>query len=103
MSWGTHYKYTGYLSRIGKDAISDKREELERINELMWQEILAYMASTPPASQRDAEGNEYPWQEFIVMKVRRYREELEDNIRLLERLDNCEEAIEDDPENVTEG
>ena len=37
------------------------------------------------------------------MKVRQMREEIEDNDRLMARLDDCAEAMEDNPENVTEG
>ena len=44
MGWGTYYKYDGYLSRIGKNEIESKREECESINDMMWREILAYMA-----------------------------------------------------------
>ena len=61
------------------------------------------MASTPPATAKDAEGNEYPWPEFIAMKVRELREEIEDNAGLMARLDDCEEAMKENPENVTEG
>ena len=61
------------------------------------------MASTLPATAKDDDDNEYPWPEFIAMKVRQMREEIEDNARLMARLDDCVEAMEDDPENVTEG
>ena len=102
MSWGTYYKHEGYLSHIGKHEIESKREECRSINDMMWREILAYMASTPPATMKDDEGNEYPWQEFIAMKVREFREEIEENARLMARLDDCEEAMEEHPEDVTE-
>jgi len=103
MSWGTYYKHEGYLSHIGKNEIERKREECQNINDMLWREILAYMASTPPAMTKDDEGNEYPWPEFIAMKIRELREEIEDNARMMARLDDCEEALEDNPENVTEG
>ena len=103
MSWGTYYKHEGYLSRIGKNEIENKREAYLHINDMLWREILAYMASTPPAMAKDPEGNEYPWQEFIAMKIRELREEIEENDRLLARLDDCAEAMEENPENVTEG
>ena len=103
MSWRTYYKHDGYLSRIGKNEIPGKREECQKINDMLWREILAYMASTPPATAKDEEGSEYPWQEFIAMKVRQMREEIEDNDRLMARLDDCAETMEDNPENVTEG
>lgn len=37
------------------------------------------------------------------MKIRELREEIEDNARMMARLDECEEALEGYPENVTEG
>ena len=39
----------------------------------------------------------------ITAMIREFREEIEDNARMLARLDDCEEALEDNPENVTEG
>ena len=103
MGWGTYYKYDGYLSRIGKNEIESKREECESINEMLWREILAYMAMTPSAYAKDDEGHEYPWPEFIAMKLREFREEIEENARLVARLDDCEEAMRDNPDSVTEG
>ena len=103
MSWGTYYKYDGYLSRIGKNEIDSKREECNSINDMLWREILAYMAATPPAYAKDDEGHEYPWAEFIAMKLRELREEIEDNNMLIARLDDCHEALRENPENVTEG
>ncbi len=103
MSWGTYYKHEGYLSRIGQNQIGSKREECQSINDMLWHEILAYMAMTPPVMMKDEEGIEYPWAEFIAMKVREFREEIEDNTRLMARLDDCAEAQEENPENITEG
>ena len=53
MSWGTYYQYNGYLSHIGKNEIDSKREECNSVNDMLWREILAYMASTPPATAKD--------------------------------------------------
>lgn len=103
MGWGTYYKYDGYLSRIGKDSLFDKKEELEKINEMYWRELLAYMAATPPEYTKDCEGSEYPYPEFLAMKIRDIREELEDNISLITRIDDCVEAMSEDPESVKEG
>ncbi len=103
MSWGTYYQYNGYLSHIGKNEIYNKREECESVNDMLWREILAYMASTPPAYAKDDQGNEYPWAEFIAMKLRELREGIEDNDMLIARLDACDEALRENPENVTEG
>ena len=103
MSWGTYYKHEGYLSHIGKNEIESKREERQRINDMLWREILAYMASTPPAMAKDDEVNEYPWPEFIAMKIREMREEIESNATLMARINDCLEAMRENPENVTEG
>ena len=94
MSWGTYYKYDGYLSRIGKNEIDSKREECKSINDMMM---------TPPAYAKDDEGNEYSWAEFIAMKLREYRNEIEENNMLIARLDDCDEAMRDNPDNVKEG
>ena len=103
MSWGTSYMYEGYLSHIGKRDINSKCEECKKINDMMWSEILAYMAMTPPAFAKDDEGHEYPWAEFVAMKLHEYRNEIEENNMLIARLDDCEEAMRDNPDNVTEG
>ena len=102
MGWGTYYKHDGYLSRIAKNEIEYKREECRNINDMLWREILAYMASTPPATAKNEEGTEYPWPEFIAMKIREFREEIEENVRLMARLDDCAETMNEHPENVTE-
>ena len=103
MGWGTYYKFDGYLSHIGKNEIDAKREECKSINDMMWAEILSYMSMTPPVYAKDDEGHEYPWAEFIVMKLRAFREEIEENDMLIARLDDCSEAMRDSPDNVTEG
>ena len=103
MSWGTSYKYEGYLSHIGKRDINSKREECKKINDMMWSEILAYMSMTPPVYAKDDEGNEYPWAEFVAIKLREFRDEIEENDMLIARLDDCGEAMHEDPDNVIEG
>ena len=103
MSWGTYYKFEGYLSRISKCQLENKLEECQRINDMLWREILAYMAATPPASAKDCEGSEYPYTEFLAMKVQELREEIEENASLMARLNDCLDAMRENPENVTEG
>ena len=100
---GTYYKYNGYLRRIGKNEIAEKREECVSENDMLWHEILAYMAMTPPAYAKDEEGHEYPWAEFIAMKLSGFREAIEENARLIARLDDCDEAIRENPDDVSEG
>ena len=48
-------------------------------------------------------GNEYPWAEFLAMKLREFREAIEENDMLIARLDDCDEAIRENPDDVTEG
>lgn len=103
MSWGTYYKHEGYLSHISKNELHSKREECQDINDMLWREILAYMSATPPAVAKDPDGVEYPWPEFAAMKIKEFREEIEDNEHLIARIDDCLEALEENPEGVTEG
>lgn len=100
MGWGTRYKYNGYLSRIHKDSIDDKLEECKQINDLLWREVLAYMASTPPTMTKDIEGTEHPYQEFLAAKVKELRDNMEENYRLIASLEDCVEAMIEDPESV---
>ena len=103
MAWGTYYKFEGYFSRISKSQLESKLEECQRINDMLWREILAYMAATPPATAKDCEGEEYPYPEYLAMKIRELREEIEENATLMARINDCLEAMRENPENVTEG
>ena len=103
MSWGTYYKHEGYLSRISKSQIDEEIEEHEADNRRIYAEMLAYMAQTPPAYAKDCEGREYPWNEFLLQKMRQFQEELEENLHLLCRLRQCREALRKNPEDVEEG
>ena len=103
MSFGTYYTYEGYLSRISKKDLDEKYQECKELNDMFWNQILAMCAMTPPAYAKSEEGHEYPWSEYLDMKLREFREEIEDNCRLMERIDDCKEVLEENPENVTEG
>ena len=103
MSWGTYYKYDGYLSRISKSQIDEEIEEHEADNRRIYAEMLAYMAQTPPAYAKDCEGREYPWAEYLTQKMREFQEELEENNFLLCRLYQCREVLREHPEDVEEG
>ena len=70
---------------------------------MLWREILAYMAATPPATAKDCEGEEYPYPDYLAMKIRELREEIEENATLMARINDCLEAMHENPENVTEG
>ena len=43
------------------------------------------------------------WAEFLDDKLRDFKEEMEENYRLMERISACKEVLEENPENVTEG
>lgn len=100
MGWGTRYKYNGYLSRIHKDSVDSKLEECRQVNDLLWREVLAYMASTPSTMAKDIEGSEYPYQEFLAVKVQELRDSMEENYRLIASLEDCVEAMIENPEEV---
>ena len=91
------------MSRISKSQLESKLEECQRINDMLWREILAYMAATPPATAKDCEGEEYPYPEYLAMKIRELREEIEENATLMARINDCLEAMRENPKNVTEG
>ena len=102
MGWGTAYKYDGYLNRITKREIDDKIEELKNLNNMYWREILAYMAATPPATIDDGEGEALDYPEYLATKAASYREEMEPNYMLLTHLEDCKEAMQENPESVEE-
>lgn len=102
MSWGTTYRHEGYLSRIYKSQIPSKKEECTKAINDLWSVILSYMSATPPAYAKSDDGYEYPYSEFIVNKLNDIRAELEDNMYLLHCINDCEDTMEDDPDNVTE-
>ena len=100
MSWGTCYKYEGYLLRINKNEIDDKIDECNEDIERIFREILAYMAMTPPIEAKDCEGNEYPWPEELASLVKRYQDEVEEALVLRTHLYDCKETLDEHPENV---
>ena len=103
MGWGTYYKHNGYLSRIGKNELHSKLDDLKDLNDMFWREILAYAASTPTARVKDDEGGEWMWQEFIANKIKNYRQEIEENDWLIAHINDCLEVLEERPDDVKEG
>ena len=103
MSWGTYYDYDGYLSHIGKNELWSKKDECERLIKMYWNEILAFMAMTPPVYAKSEVGTEYPWAEYLDLKLRELQEGMEEEYRLLERISQCLEVMDEHPEKVTEG
>ena len=101
MSWGTCYKYHGYLIRITKNELDEKIEERTENIERIFREILAYMAMKPPVYAKDCENEKYPWAEHIAMQIKQYKDELEENIALRTHLYDCKETMQEYPEDVT--
>lgn len=102
MGWGVRYKYTGYLSRLHKDSLYAERDELQNVNDLLWREILAYMAATPPATIGDCEGNPLPYPEHLSIEVAKLREQIEENLVMITKIDQCLEVMNDSPDDVVE-
>ena len=103
MSWGVYYTYNGYINGTSKSRLKEKKQECIDVNEMLWNQILAMMAMTPPAYAENENGDKYPWSEYLDMTIREWKEEIESNCMLIARIDDCLEAIEENPEGVTEG
>lgn len=103
MSWGTYFRGEFYLSRIGKSELDEKYNECKWLNDRLWNQILAMCAMTPPVYAESEVETKYPWAEYLDDKLRDFKEEMEDNYRLMERISACQEVLEENPENVTEG
>ena len=102
MGWGTVYKHEGYLNRIYKSQISSRKEDcIDNIKDI-WNTILAYMVATPPAYAQGDDNYEYPYAEFMASKVKELREALEEEMYILHQINDCEEAMENDPESVVD-
>lgn len=100
MSWGVSYKYDGYLSHMTTEELEDKLEENKQLVDMYWREILALIAATPPATTKDDEGNEYPYHEYVAMKVHKYQEEIEECMWEIHHIEDCLEAMQEHPEDV---
>lgn len=101
MGWGVSYKYEGYLSRMTISQLEHEKEQLESINEMLWEEILSYMASTPTELARDSEGGEpIIWQEFITLKYRELKSSILENERTLCHINDCIDAINENKDNA---
>ena len=100
MSWGTSYKYDGYLSHITINELESRREDEMRLVDMYFRELLAYAAQTPPPTAKNDEGYEYPYPEFLAMKFKEYRECIEESLMLIARIDDCLETLKEHPEDV---
>lgn len=107
MSYGISYTYEGYLSHMSKDRLDEEYDDRQKEIDLVFQEILAYMAATPPPfAKHDVEsGGEhpYPYPEFLAMRIKEYRERLEEAIAMQVRISECQEAMREHPDQVVEG
>ena len=101
MGWGVSYKYEGYLSRTTISQLESEKEDLKRVNDMLWEEILSYMASTPTELARESEDDDpLIWQEFITLKYRELKKEILENERRLCHINDCLEAMYENKDNV---
>ena len=49
------------------------------------------------------EGDKDPYQEFITGKWKELKNEIEENERLISKIEDCLETLQEHPEQVTEG
>ena len=61
------------------------------------------MAATPPVTMENEEGYKYPYQEFITGKWKEFKNEIEENERLISKIEDCLETLQEHPEQVKEG
>ena len=103
MSWGTYYTYEGYLIRLSKNELEEKLEDLKDDNDTIWNELLQYIAATPPEKITDEEGNKGDFIEWMACHIKYLRNQLEQNVSLMARINDCLETMHEHPEKVTEG
>lgn len=94
------YQYDGYVNRVVASQIEYEIEDLQKVNRMLWDDIIAYAVATPPAWAEDCEGEKYPYPEFITMEVRKKQEAIEENLYLIIHMQDCLEAQRENPENV---
>ena len=92
------YKYDGIIQDVSKDNYLDKKAEAEGMNDMLWRDLLAYAAATPPAWAEDCEGEKYPYPEYLEMKLRDIRESIEENMRLIRDIELADEAKDQYPD-----
>ena len=94
------YQYDGYVNRVVASQIEYEIEDLQKVNRMLWDDIIAYVVATPPAWAEDCEGEKYPYPEFITMEVRKKQDAIEENLYLIVHMQDCLEAQRENPENV---
>lgn len=99
MSWGTYYRYEGELRRIAKNEIDRTIEEKQAENKDAWNRIKMLIAMTP-APQKDYEGHDINWIDYIEDQIKDLQELIEDNDYMLARLYDAQTAMAENPKNV---
>lgn len=102
MGFGTFFKYDGYIDDIGIDDLEAKLIELQDDNDNMWNEILQYIAATPPITIPDDEGNPMSFIEYMSCHIKYLRNNIEENDRMITQINDCLETKREHPENVKE-
>lgn len=88
MSRDAYYRFDEFHSQMNKDELKEKKFEYQCINNRLWSEILAYMAATPPVMMKNDDDKEYPYPEYLLMKLHELRDEIESNVILIARLED---------------
>ena len=96
------YDYKGCLDDIHIDELEDKLAELKDDNDTIWNEILQYIASTPPITIPDDEGNPMSFIEYMSCHIKYLRNQIEENDKMINWISDCLETMREHPENVKE-
>ena len=102
MGYYVFYKYNGCLDDMHIDELEDKLAELRDDNDTMWNEILQYISATPPATIPDCEGNPMSFIEYMSCHIKYLRNQIEENDRMINWINDCLETKREHPENVKE-
>lgn len=105
MSWGTYYKYDGYVRGVGKNDLAGKIEECDEHLEQCYRQLLAIMAMNAPASGVVELLGEEPifWNDYVTLRLNEIRVSIEDltNLKICAR--QALEAMSENSELVEEG
>ncbi|MBO7714758.1 MAG: hypothetical protein J6S85_14365 [Methanobrevibacter sp.] len=102
MGYYVFYDYKGCLDDIHIDELEGKLAELQDDNDTMWNEILQYIAATPPITIPDDEGNSMSFIEYMSGHIKYLRNQIEENDRMITQINDCLETKREHPENVKE-
>lgn len=103
MSWGTSYKYEGYLSRVGANELEEVLEEHKEDADSLWKTLIAYASATPADSNKDEDYKNVPYPEFIVERFRVLRNEMEEHYYMINHISDCLDKYRSKPEDIQEG